>query len=153
MKKIGTVLAAVLFLLAIAFTSSDLYLAAGSDAIDLIYKAPSQTLAAVMAGFLLALLMTLYSRLKWMAVPTSGLLVLLLLLSQAVVDSGKRQQIEYYVAGVQLASIPYDPTGDGVLTVVALNPLVSELAIQGQSLTVVSGLCSLCIDLSGLANP
>lgn len=84
-----------------------------------------------------------------MAVPASVLLGL----SQAVVDSGKRQQIEYYLTGVQLVAISYDPTADGLLTRVSVNPLVSEIAIQGQSMWVVSGICPLCIDLTGMANP
>lgn len=153
MKRATFLVAIGLLLLWLVAGRSDFYLVAGSDAIDVVYKAPLWVFAVVAMAAAGAWLVALFSRLTWMAVPASGLLLMLLLLSQAVVDSGKRQQIEYYLAGVQLEAISYDPTADGALTVLSVNPLVSEIAIQGQSMRVVSGLCPLCIDLSGMASP
>ena len=152
--KRATFLAVIgLLLLWLMVGRSDFYLVAGSDAIDVVSKAPLWVFVVVAMAAAGAWLVALFSRLKWMAVPASGLLLVLLGLSEAVVDSGKRQQLEYYLAGVQLAAISYDPTADGSLTLVSVNPLVSEIAIQGQPMRVVSGLCPLCIDLTGMATP
>lgn len=153
MKRVMFLVAIGLLLLWLMAGRSDFYLIAGSDAIDVVYKAPLWVFVGVAMAAVGSWLVVLFSRLKWMAVPASVLLLMLLLPSQAVVDSGKRQQVEYYLAGVQLAAISYDPTADGSLTVLSVNPLVSEIAIQGQSMRVVSGLCPLCIDLTGMATP
>lgn len=153
MKRVMYLVAIGLLLLWLMAGRSDFYLIAGSDAIDAVYKAPLWVFVVVAVTAVGSWLVALFSRLKWMAVPASVLLLMLLLPSQAVVDSGKRQQLEYYLAGVQLAAISYDPTADGTLMVVSVNPLVSEIAIQGQSMRVVSGLCPLCIDFTGMANP
>lgn len=136
----------------LVLSRSDLFLITGSDVIDSSYKYPS----AVFIGFLVLswffgiLLLNLKQAKTLLVILTFCTTMACLVTSQAFVKSGKLRQLEYYVAGIQLAKIKYDPTANTQINVSPEFGFRSSITMQNQSMVIVSGVCPICLDLSEL---
>ncbi|RCU50933.1 hypothetical protein DU002_06305 [Corallincola holothuriorum] len=150
--KLLSCLIAILLTLWLLFSRTDSYLISGSDAIDLTYKFPLSVVVilTVLTWIFGVALLAVKHKSKQLIAPTVIIAATLLLTSQALVNSGKRQQLEYYVAGIPISTIQYDPSADHTILVSAQFGLLSSITMQQQSMTIATGICPLCMNLSDL---